>query len=275
MSRRQKAVEHFIRDIFRIKAEIIAEHFEPEILSMMTGIQVTPEMSKLMKSDVLRAFNVDVESDSTVLNDQQIEQESRARIVETVTAMVSQWAPILKTAPQLGKFVKSLVLFQLQSFKHSRTIEESLEKAFDQLSGGEEGEEGQQQQPQVDPMQEQALQAQMAEQDAKVAEIKARISLIESQRIKTLAEAEAQDRQIETASMPECPATEGLSLLLELDSRIGFMASWEVLVTAPEALQALGETTLPDHVFYSLWTAYLGGVAASDGGKGQPSGRCG
>jgi hypothetical protein len=103
MSRRQKAVEHFIRDIFRIKAEIIAEHFEPEILSMMTGIQVTPEMSKLMKSDVLRAFNVDVESDSTVLNDQQAEQEARSEIVQTVTALVQAWAPIIGQAPQLAE----------------------------------------------------------------------------------------------------------------------------------------------------------------------------
>jgi hypothetical protein len=132
MSRRQKAVEHFVRDIFRIKAEIIAEHFEPEVLTMMTGIQVTPEMVEIMRSDVLRAFNVDVESDSTVLNDQQIEQQNRAEVVQTVTTLVQAWAPIIAQAPQLAELGRSLITFSLQSFKHSRGIEEAVDAAFDQ-----------------------------------------------------------------------------------------------------------------------------------------------
>lgn len=133
ISDRQGDVEQFIREIFRIKAEIISEHFEPEVLSMMTGIEVTPEMQAIMKSDVLRGFNIDVESDSTVLADQQMEQDARTRVVQAVTELVSVWAPIIAQAPQLAELAKGLIIFQLGAFKHSRMIEDVVEQVFAQV----------------------------------------------------------------------------------------------------------------------------------------------
>ena len=38
-----KTVDSFVRDIYRIKAEMIAEHFEPQTLMEITGTKVTPD----------------------------------------------------------------------------------------------------------------------------------------------------------------------------------------------------------------------------------------
>lgn len=46
MQKRQKEVQTFVRNLYRMKAEIIAEHFEPQQLSQMTGILLPPESER-------------------------------------------------------------------------------------------------------------------------------------------------------------------------------------------------------------------------------------
>lgn len=131
LSKRQNAVKQFVREIMRIKAEIIAEHFEDDVLELMTGIQVTPAIRSILSSDVLRAFNVDIETDSTVISDQAVEQEQRTAVVESVTNLVSAWAPLIQGAPQLLDIVKELIMFQLSAFKVGRQLEDAFEKLSD------------------------------------------------------------------------------------------------------------------------------------------------
>jgi hypothetical protein len=57
--------------LFRIKAELIAENYEPEILQRITGMEVTDEMLEIMRNDKLRNYQIDVETDSTVFADEE------------------------------------------------------------------------------------------------------------------------------------------------------------------------------------------------------------
>lgn len=43
LQKRQREVQRFVRDIYRMKAELIAEHYPPEQLEEMTGILLPPE----------------------------------------------------------------------------------------------------------------------------------------------------------------------------------------------------------------------------------------
>lgn len=56
LKRRQAEVQRFIRDLFRLKAEIFAEQFSPETLSMMTGIKLPTEMEKAAAQQAVQAF---------------------------------------------------------------------------------------------------------------------------------------------------------------------------------------------------------------------------
>src|SRR4029079_14558223 len=68
--RQQRAVQKWIRDLYKLKAEIIAEHFEPQVLQEITGIAVSPEIVQLLRSDKLRGYRIDIETDSTVFEDE-------------------------------------------------------------------------------------------------------------------------------------------------------------------------------------------------------------
>jgi hypothetical protein len=46
LQRKQKDVQRFVKSLYRMKAEIIAEHFEREQLEMMTGIQLPLEVER-------------------------------------------------------------------------------------------------------------------------------------------------------------------------------------------------------------------------------------
>ena len=67
---RQEDIQKYIRDLFRIKAELIAENYEPEVLERITGISITDEMVEIMRNDKLRSYQIDVETDSTVFADE-------------------------------------------------------------------------------------------------------------------------------------------------------------------------------------------------------------
>lgn len=128
LMRRQRRVEQFIREIFRIKAELISEHFEPNVLSMMTGIEVTPQIMDVLKSDVLREFNVDIETDSTVIADANMEMENRTKILGAVSELLTNVGPVLAQIPNGMELLKELILFALEGFKESRSIEQLFEE---------------------------------------------------------------------------------------------------------------------------------------------------
>ena len=57
-SPRQTALQQFARDIMRLQAEIISEHFSPMTLQMMSGMQIAPEVLQLLKNDKIGRAHV-------------------------------------------------------------------------------------------------------------------------------------------------------------------------------------------------------------------------
>jgi len=53
MQKRQKAVQRFVRDLFEIKGELIAEHFEPKQLSQMSGILLPTAEEKAQAQQIM------------------------------------------------------------------------------------------------------------------------------------------------------------------------------------------------------------------------------
>ena len=54
MQPRQKPFHRFIRDVLRIKAEIIAEHYSPETLARMTGVQLPSAEEKAQAQQMIQ-----------------------------------------------------------------------------------------------------------------------------------------------------------------------------------------------------------------------------
>ena len=134
LTKKQGEVARFFRDIFRIKAELIVEHFSPETLTMMTGIEVGPEMMQVMQNDMLRSYSIDVEAESTVAADQAEEQQNVTELLTAVTSFLAQVAPMIQMGLPV-EIAKEMLLFAVRRFKGGRQLEQVLEKLPDGNQG--------------------------------------------------------------------------------------------------------------------------------------------
>lgn len=69
IQKQQREVQRFVRDLFSIMSEIMANLFQPDTLKMMSGAEVTEQEIQLLQSDVQRTFRIDIETDSTIAGD--------------------------------------------------------------------------------------------------------------------------------------------------------------------------------------------------------------
>jgi hypothetical protein len=161
LRRRQDDIQTYIRDLFRIKAELIAENYEPEILEKMTGISVTPEMLSIMREDKLRGYIIDIQTDSTVFENEEEEKKNRIQFADTLGAYLVKAVEITQAAPDLTPLAFQIVKFVSGAWKVGRNFEDII----DQTEGAIMQQlEASKQQPQISPeqqMQQEKLQAQM------------------------------------------------------------------------------------------------------------------
>lgn len=175
ISTRQNRFQRFIRDILRMKAEIIAEHFSPDTLRLMCGIQVVPDpvfaqmkqqqglpagsvsqsefdqAIEIIRSDKLRGFKVDVETDSTIPVNMRSEQQNRVQFIQALGQYLQGIIPAVQQGAIPIKVAREVMLFVVRGFKVGTELEEVLEEL------GEDGDSAQQLQ-QLQQMNEQLQQ---------------------------------------------------------------------------------------------------------------------
>lgn len=126
LSGKQSAVAMCVRDIFRIFAEIIGEHFEPDILSKMTGVEASEEVMAILRDDLMRNFTINVETDSTIARDEAQEQQQRMQGLETMTKYITSILPAMNTGQMPFEVGKELLLMAIKGFKHVGNLDDLI-----------------------------------------------------------------------------------------------------------------------------------------------------
>lgn len=181
---RQAEMARFARDTLKIMAEIQSEHYSPEALIEMSGIaemeefRVQPpspeeqqnpqamaeyqaklqareakfmEAVKLVQSDKLRTFRVDIETDATVAPDQQKEKEARVEFLTAVSPFLEKSAQVGQMAPQLVPLLMKMLEFGIRGFRAGRTLESAIEETIVLAESMQKQAQEQPQQPPPDP----------------------------------------------------------------------------------------------------------------------------
>lgn len=127
----QKDVQRFCRDLLRIKAEIICSHFDESNLLLMTGMKMPrredvqraqmqlqqaqqsgqpppPELMKaakgpawedvlgVLKSDLMRAYRIDIETDSTIQGDMRNQQAQAGQFLQGMASYIQAIGPAVQ-----------------------------------------------------------------------------------------------------------------------------------------------------------------------------------
>ena len=155
LSRKQQAVQSHYRDTFRIMAEIIAEHFDPVQIAQQSGIELTPEQQETIRSDLSRCYAIDVETDSTIAQDEAQEKSDRLEFLQQFTPFIQNFIPAMQGGQMPADLGMAVLKFALAAFPRAgRTFEdviETLPNSMQQLS---------QMQQQTQELQQQLEQAQ-------------------------------------------------------------------------------------------------------------------
>ena len=128
LQRRQREVQRFVRDVFRIMSEIISEHYPAELLTIMTGVQVTPEMQQIMQRDLLRGIHVDVETDSTIAADQAKTRKDMAEVMEAVGGFVTNFGPAVQSGAVSMDAAKKILISIIRKARLGRDVEDAIEQ---------------------------------------------------------------------------------------------------------------------------------------------------
>lgn len=201
---RVNEVARFCRDMVRMTGEVICKHFQPETLLLMSDYQnstgATPKMAQqaiaLLKNDQIRGFRIDIEVDSTVIADQQEEQDARVAFLQMAGMFLKEAVPLSMQVPALANLAGQMLLFGVRGFPVGREMEAVFETALEQL-----------QQAQSKPKPEPPPDPAMMEVQAKQQEAQARLQL----------EAQGQDAelQLKARDMQARQALEAAKLQLE------------------------------------------------------------
>jgi hypothetical protein len=105
----------------------------PEIEEMMQK-PTQEELVGLMKDDRLRSYRIDIETDSTIIADEQAEKESRTEFVTMLGGLISQALPVVQQVPELAPVVGQSLLFVTRAFRAGRQLEDTIEQAVEAIT---------------------------------------------------------------------------------------------------------------------------------------------
>lgn len=193
---RRSDVERFLRNALRIAGEVIVEQFnEKELLEISGWLgtvtartlekespgrarQVATAAIKLLKDNRLRSFKIDVETDSTALEDIEFERKTRIEFLTATANFMQQALPTIQQSPELAPLVGEMLMYGVRAFNKGADLEEIFEQTVEQL----------QQEPSAASQQ---MQAQMQEQQATIAELQ-----LKQQQLQVDAQGKAQELQL-------------------------------------------------------------------------------
>lgn len=119
-------VVHHIECVYRIMAELIIEHYEPETISQMTGIMVTPEEWQILQDDQLRTYAIDIEHELSIAQDEAQQRVARNEAIQAITQFSTAAGPLVSQGVWTADFAQQALAFVARGFPEARGLEDAI-----------------------------------------------------------------------------------------------------------------------------------------------------
>ena len=152
--------EHFTREtlsdmtgiMIPTRAEIGQAQQQMTMLAQQAqqGMQVPPDAQKqlqaivsavawedievILRSDKRRGYRIDVETDATAKLENDEQKQARMEFVTSMQGILERSIPAVMQMPELAPLIKEMTMFGARAFKIGRTMEETIDDAFDQIT---------------------------------------------------------------------------------------------------------------------------------------------
>ena len=226
----QEEFSGFASDLARLRAEIIAKHWEPEIIyakanceAMMEDPSAIQEALKLIKTPTAHwPWRVEIKSESIAQIDYAQLKNERGEFLITMATYVQAITPLLEIAPQGAPLLLEMMKWGLAGFKGSQQIEGVVDKAIQQASEKLANPEPQQDPAAAAEQAKQATQAQASELKIKEYEVKAQADMQE-QAQKHQHKLQEIQAELEAAIVEMSAAAESDTMREKMQARFGII----------------------------------------------------
>ncbi len=92
------------------------------------------EIIDLMHNDRLRSYRIDIETDSTIVADEQAEKQSRVEFATMMSGFLQQAVPAVQQVPEMAPMLGEMLLFVTRAFRSGRQLEDTIEQFVAQIS---------------------------------------------------------------------------------------------------------------------------------------------
>lgn len=134
---RQNDMQRFLKDLLRIKAEIICEQFSPQfLLSFLSATErqnfdLASKAIKILKTDKLRSMIIDLETDGYY--DVENEKEQTMKVLHHINEIIVMAFDIVSKQPALLPLYKQMLESAIVSIPKARQFEAIMEEAFKKI----------------------------------------------------------------------------------------------------------------------------------------------
>lgn len=134
---RQNDMQRFLKDLLRIKAEIICEHFAPEFLLSFLNISEREDMEtataavKLLKTEKLRKMAIDLETDGCYNQDK--EEDKILTTLKYINEMLLRSFDIVSKQPALLPLYRQMIESAVATMPNARQFDNIMESAFNKI----------------------------------------------------------------------------------------------------------------------------------------------
>lgn len=132
----QQEVATFVRHAMRIKAEIIARHFQPQTIIDKSQVMLTESAQfatqavELIKNYEASEYRLEISEESLSIADYNAEREMRTEYLTAIGQFLSQAGTITQGAPGAMPFLLRIIQWTTAAFKGSNDIESVLDEAI-------------------------------------------------------------------------------------------------------------------------------------------------
>jgi hypothetical protein len=137
----QRDIQRFVRDIFRLKAEIIASKFTEQTLGLLNNGPVPPEVIAILRNDVQRSYTIDIETDSTIRGDLQRSQQNMNLFLQGTASFAQSIGPLIASPQNPAGVIPTDIALAVyagfaRQFKLGKEVEDKLAEYMEKASSG-------------------------------------------------------------------------------------------------------------------------------------------
>ena len=135
---RQNDMQRFLKDLLRLKAEIICEQFSPDTLASFAmnenekNPQLVQQAVNLLKTQKLRDMAIDLETDCSF--DSEKQEEKILNVLAHINEMVSQSFGLVSQQPALLPLYRQMIEAAVATLGNARQFENVLEDVFNKIN---------------------------------------------------------------------------------------------------------------------------------------------